>query len=146
MSDDEGSIAADRILAGLDFATAASARDAAHRQQMEQFLRGVVELVDALDALNKIIGISAPTDYAPTVAQILRKALRLLREAGVEPIEALGKPVDLDRSEIVAVIDDEEAPPDTVAEEIVRAYAWRERLLRRAKVVVTRQSNQAETH
>ena len=123
----------DQLLAELDFSRSMSASAEARRRELAGLLSGVVELVDALEALDvrtQGAEINAPVGIA------LRQALRLISTAGVSPVESLDKPLDLNLCEVVEVQHVEGAPADTVVTVLQRGYLWRGRLLRRAKVIV----------
>jgi molecular chaperone GrpE len=141
VSNDDFGIAADRILAGFDFSMAKAAIENKHRSELKVLLDGMLGVVDSLDTLEAALNVEPERGcarYLGTVGRIRRQALRVLVLAGVEPIESLGKPLDLATSEVVDVRDNGTNPDDTVIEEVVRGYLWRQALFRRAKVVITR--------
>lgn len=140
MSNDDLSLAAmDRLLAAsFDSARSTEAAERAHRQEVERLLNGFLDVIDALEACAAWSGSDAgPQAAFPKFDRIRMQALRIVGEHGVEPIEAIGKPLDLAHSEVIDVRADSHAPPDTVIEEIVRAYTWRGQLLRRARVIIS---------
>jgi molecular chaperone GrpE len=142
MSSDDLSLgleAMDRLIAaGFESARSTEAAERAHRQEIERLLRRFLDVIDSLGACAALSGHdAAPQAVLSTIGRIRQQALRVVGEFGVEPIEAIGKPVDLTHSEVLDVRADSDAPPDTVIEEIVRAYMWRGQLLRRARVIVS---------
>jgi molecular chaperone GrpE len=139
MTDGDASINVEQLLAGLDFAREAERAKSAHQQEVERLLKGFLEVMDSLEAF--CAHPSPPTEdgaltRAKTVDRIRRQALRVLEEAGVTPIDCLGKAVDLTSSEVVGVRSSPDEEEDIVIEEIVRGYSWRGRLLRRARVTI----------
>jgi molecular chaperone GrpE len=72
--------------------------------------------------------------------------LKALDKADVEPMNAAGMPLDLERHEVLAVRVDPSVPEDTVLEEALRGYLWKQRLLRRARVVISRCQDSEEDH
>lgn len=143
MSDDELTAATDRLLAGFDFASAAAAAEKAHRAEVESLLRSFLEVVDSLDALAALSD-DVVAARGRTFERIRGQALRVLESAGVTPIVSTGSSVDLTCSEVVEVRADPDVPEDTVVEEIVRGYRWRDRLLRRARVAISRNEHDVE--
>jgi molecular chaperone GrpE len=142
MAEEDIAAAADRILAGLDFARAASAAEAARRQELERLLGGFLEVVDSLEALEHWsagAGDDLRWTLSGTIQRIRRQALEVLEQAGVEPLDCAGKPLDLSHSEVVEVRIGTGAAEDTVVEEVLRGYTWRGRLLRRPRVVIARE-------
>lgn len=67
---------------------------------------------------------------------IRRMVLDLLRQRQVVPIEAMGQPFDPALMYAVSRIESDEAVPNTVAQEVVRGYLWKGRILREAQVIV----------
>jgi molecular chaperone GrpE len=145
MSDKAGDASTDRFLASLDFANISSAREAAHRAELERVSLGVIGLMDGLETLRQKLTVTGePSLRAEAMLrQIVEDGFRVLREVGIEPIDALGKPVDVDTAEVLAVVADGgsgEPAEDVVTDVVERGYRWRDRLLRRSKVIVSRRS------
>ena len=65
-----------------------------------------------------------------------RRVERLMREAGLEPVECVGRPFDLEAMEAVEAVADSGKPAGTVIEELRRGYRWRGRVFRYAQVRV----------
>jgi molecular chaperone GrpE (heat shock protein) len=136
MSDEDGA-ALDRVLAGLDFSRAAAAAQESHRHEMETVLNGLIEVVDAIDGIERVVAHEAASGPLPrTIERVRRKAAGVLAEAGVERIPCTGLPVDVRTTEVVGVRARSGHADDVVLEEIVAGYTWRGRTLRRPKVVV----------
>jgi molecular chaperone GrpE len=72
------------------------------------------------------------------IERLHRQLLEALRQAGVEAIEAEGRPFDPHLHEAIEVSDTEAEPEGTVLAELQRGYRLRERLLRPAMVRVAR--------
>ncbi|MBE9128670.1 MULTISPECIES: nucleotide exchange factor GrpE [unclassified Coleofasciculus] len=67
---------------------------------------------------------------------IRRMMLDLLRQHQVVPMEAIGQPFDPALMCAVSRIESDEAISNTVAQEVVRGYLWKGRILREAQVIV----------
>jgi molecular chaperone GrpE len=62
----------------------------------------------------------------------------LLREAGVQPIEAVGKPFDPNFHEAVQRVESPDHPDEMVLEEVERGYMIQSRVLRPSRVKVVK--------
>ncbi len=131
---------AQRLLAAIDFAGLAEARDEQHRREMAGLLEGLLDVLDNLLALEAHCREQAERgdrQVPHRAATIMVNQLRaVLARAGVEPIEAAGQPLDLALHDVESVRPDPAAEPDTVLEEVRRGYRWRGTLLRRARVII----------
>jgi len=72
------------------------------------------------------------------IALIQQQLRNVLSEAGLEEIDARGRPFDPMLHEAVAQLETAEAPDGQVVQQIRKGYKFRERLLRPATVVVAR--------
>jgi len=89
----------------------------------------------ALDHMN-----GDPEDLSETlegVRLIWRRLIRILEQRGVKRFESLGERFDPFRHEAMQIQDVEGMPPGTVVQEVEKGYAYHERLLRAARVIVT---------
>lgn len=71
------------------------------------------------------------------IEMIRESMLSVLRKHHVEPIEALGQPFDANHMHALGQRPDATVCPNTVVQEVVRAYVWQDRLLREAQVIVS---------
>jgi molecular chaperone GrpE len=78
----------------------------------------------------------ASKDYAKGVEMIYQRMAENLKKAGLEPIEALGKPFDPHFHQAVEKFSTGEAPEDTVLSEFQRGYLFKGKLLRASMVKV----------
>ena len=72
------------------------------------------------------------------VAMIASQLRGVLAEAGLEEIEAAGKPFDPNLHEAVAQHDSADVPEGHVVQQLRKGYKLRDRLLRPASVIVAR--------
>jgi molecular chaperone GrpE len=127
-------------------------RAAQHRREWEQrfmrLLRSARELDRArLDALRaewqkRWSDAAAVADRLAAAVTGLRmserRVERLMREVGLESIEAIGRPFDPEQMEAVEAVTDAGRPPGTVVEELRRGYRWRGRVFRFTQVRVVK--------
>ncbi|PZN08138.1 MAG: nucleotide exchange factor GrpE [Bacillota bacterium] len=106
------------------------------RQDAEAEL--VRALLPVLDNLERALaaGGDAGHPVVQGVAMIHRQFLDVLRQVGVEPMEAEGQPFDPHRHEAVARVETADRPDGTVIEVFQRGYLYRGRTLRPAMVKV----------
>lgn len=72
------------------------------------------------------------------VEMILKRLLDLLKDKGVTEIEAQGKPFDPAFHEALMQVESDDYPENTVMEELEKGYLLNEKVLRTAKVKVTK--------
>jgi molecular chaperone GrpE len=98
----------------------------------------VTKLLDIYESIEKAANHqSSGGDLAAGVKLIHKEFSRLLKAEGLEPIEAVGKPLDVSRHEVLMRKAEPSKPEGTVLEEIQRGYIFRSRVLRPAKVIVS---------
>lgn len=76
--------------------------------------------------------------YVKGILQIKTQFEDFLKSQAVEPIEVLGKKFDPNLQEVVEEVEVKDQEPGMVVEEIQKGYLIQERLLRPAKVKVTK--------
>ena len=72
------------------------------------------------------------------VELILKKLLKLLEDEGVRPIESVGKPFDVAYHDALLQVENEAVAPGMVMEEHEKGYCLNDRVLRHAKVIVSK--------
>ncbi len=100
---------------------------------IKAFLPVVDDLQRASTAMSKSDDIEALRNG---VTLIVQKMDETLKQRGVEPIEAIGKPLDTDLHEAVARFAAGEDKKDTIIDVVQSGYTMGEKVLRFAKVVV----------
>jgi molecular chaperone GrpE len=120
-------------------------RAARERQEAVAFANESLlsKLLPVLDAFEMALAADAkgPTAAASLQAGIVMVSQQLksaLAEAGLEEIDAGGKPFDPNAHEAVSQVDTADAPEGQVVRQIRKGYRFRNRLLRPAGVVVAK--------
>jgi molecular chaperone GrpE len=109
------------------------------RLQRESLLRDLLPVVDNLErALEAARGGSNRQLITDGVEMVLRSLHDLLRAQGVTGITAIGQPFDPQVHEAVDHVQSEEHPPNTVVSEFHRGYLIGDRMLRPARVSVSK--------
>ncbi|MGA0838537.1 MAG: nucleotide exchange factor GrpE [Pseudomonadales bacterium] len=113
--------------------------ESAHRFGLEKFLG---ELLPVADSLEKAVEVARSTDGAGAIADGVELSLRMfigvLAKAGVEQIDPAGAPFDPQRHEAMALVPNPHAEPNSVIDVLQRGYVLNGRLVRAAKVVVSK--------
>lgn len=121
-------------------------RAARERQEAVQFAnQGLLEkLIPSLDNLDMALSAVAASgggsvDALKTgVEMVLGQVRGVLREAGLEEVNAVGQPFDPTWHEAVSEQDSETVPEGVVLQQLRKGYRLQQRLLRPATVVVAR--------
>ncbi|HWQ90383.1 MAG TPA: nucleotide exchange factor GrpE [Clostridia bacterium] len=107
---------------------------------------GLLEkLMPVLDSFDNALAATqtAPTEVAESlrtgVAMIHDQIKGVLREAGLEEVDGMGKPFDPNFHEAIAQRETAEVPEGQVVQQLRKGYKLRERLLRPASVIVAKQ-------
>lgn len=110
----------------------------ARRFANERLLRDLLPVCDALDR-----GLAAESPNADGLLEgmaLTRKSLlKVLQDHGLERVEAMGKPFDPEYHEAMSMVEPGAGQqPETVVTVIENGYVLHQRLLRPARVIVTR--------
>ena len=136
----EGIPDTDRWLQALDCSQQLAAKDREMRNTLLSFL-------EVLDAFDRCFSAISQTQQASTLSQsglksfdrVRLKLVRALEQAGVSFMDCRGKPFDPHKHEAIETRQrGPEVEEGTVVEEIVRGCEWNDKILRRAKVVVSK--------
>ena len=100
----------------------------------------IIELLDVVDELELAVKAGRSANSAEAVTQgvemTLKKMKKVLENAGVSPIECLGKPFDPSKHHAVAMTEKEDAEGCTIGEEVRKGYTMREKVIRPSVVKV----------
>lgn len=111
------------------------------KDEARQFAnQGLLEkLLPVLD--NFEMALAAASDADPAirdgVQMIYDQLLGVLKESGVEPVEAVGEPFDPNLHEAISQQHTDEAAEGTVLQQVQRGYKLNDRLVRPARVIVS---------
>jgi molecular chaperone GrpE len=112
-------------------------RDEWRRQAQADVVREILPVLDNFDrALAADRSPGADGGFRAGVELIHREFLKALERVGVRPFSAVGQAFDPQRHEAVARTERTDVADQTVVEETLRGYLFRDRVLRPAQVVV----------
>lgn len=103
----------------------------------------ILELLNVLDDLERTVNLAETgkedlAAFLKGVEMILAHLYEMLKEYGVKPIESEGKIFDPHFQEALMQVEDKELPEHTVVEELQKGYMLNDRVIRTAKVKVSK--------
>jgi molecular chaperone GrpE len=103
----------------------------------------ILELLNVLDDLERVVDLAEKkhTDlesFLKGVEMILAHLYEMLKEYGVKPIEAQGMVFDPNFHEALMQVENKELPEHTVVEEMQKGYILNDKVIRTAKVKVSK--------
>ena len=109
----------------------------------------IFDLLNIIDDLERTLQISQEkhSDFAAFlkgIEMVLAHFYDLLKRQGLAPIEAKGKIFDPHFHEALLKLETNDYPEDTVVEELQRGYMLKERVIRTAKVKVSKRTESRE--
>ena len=111
----------------------------AHKFAIEKLLN---DLFPVLDSLEKAVETASQTEGADAIAEGVELSLKMflatLEKSGVVQIDPLGEPFDPQHHEAMAMVPNPDAEPNSVMDVMQKGYVLNERLVRAAKVIVTK--------
>ncbi|MEA2988149.1 MAG: molecular chaperone GrpE [Alphaproteobacteria bacterium] len=120
----------------------------ARKFAVAEFARELLNAVDNLERTVEAAREQAAAAKDATLIEGVQATLRGLRQTlerfGVRRIEALGQRFDPNLHEAVMEVEDREQPPGTVTRVLQQGYTIHDRLLRPARVVVTKRPVRAQ--
>jgi molecular chaperone GrpE len=112
--------------------------DGASDRGAAEVLGELLEVVDNFDRALEHAGDDVPETFVEGMRLVARGLHEILERRGVARIEAVGEPFDPELHEALTAIPSEEAEPNTVLQEVQTGWRLGDRVLRAAKVVVSR--------
>ncbi|MCX7765789.1 MAG: nucleotide exchange factor GrpE [Candidatus Sumerlaeia bacterium] len=116
-------------------------RDEKENEELEQFLKSILPFLDGLERILKVARNQRHSEevanWVKAIESLYFRLINILEKQGLEPIDSIGKPVDLNLHEVVEYIPSKDAPHNTVIAERQRGYIFRGKVIRDAKVVVS---------
>ena len=108
--------------------------------RIDGMIDAVSKVFPAIDAIEKSKNMITDEKVLEGVNMIEKELRKSLTSLGIEEIEVLGKPLDPNTTNVVAVISDNSLEDGVVAQVFQAGYRLKERVLRYAQVVVNRKN------
>lgn len=105
----------------------------------------ILELLNILDDLERTVDLAQSkhqdlSAFLKGVEMILAHLYEMLKEYGVKPIDAQGKLFDPNYHEALMQAENKDVPEHTILEELQKGYLLNDRVIRTAKVKVSKKS------
>ena len=114
-------------------------RESAFKYAEEGLLKELLPSIDNLErALAHQNGSDNPKDMREGVDLTLKALLAATAKFGLTPIDSVGQPFDPNLHEALAMEESDTVPRQSVLREFEKGYFYKDRLLRAAKVVVSK--------
>jgi molecular chaperone GrpE len=119
-------------------------RSAAERSEAIRYANADLlrSLLNVLDDFDRALESAEVTDNRQAVIDGVRlvhdNLMKAFKEAGLEQIDALGQPFDPKIHEALMQQPTDDFPPGTVVDQVARGYRLRDRVLRPARVIVSK--------
>jgi molecular chaperone GrpE len=111
-------------------------------QQLVRFFRMVLSVLDGFDRLNQMAMEFPPSEetrnWLKSVSATASRLVGVCENFGLKTMDPVGRPVDLDRHEVVEVLYNDSIPDETVVEVRQKGYIFNGKVLRDARVVVAK--------
>ena len=109
----------------------------------------ILELLNVLDDLERTVDLAQSKHqdlpaFLKGVEMILAHLYEMLKEYGVKPIEAQGKLFDPHYHEALMQAENKDVPEHTILEELQKGYLLNDRVIRTAKVKVSKRTENRE--
>ena len=105
----------------------------------ESLVKEILPVVDDLGrSLNSENHSGDSKSLREGVRLIYDKFLKVLENQGVQPMKTVGEPFDTERHDALMLLEKADTPPDIVLEEYERGYTMNDRVIRHAKVIVSK--------
>ena len=121
------------------------------QREMSQFMQAaneklIIDILPSIDDLERAIKVSKEiTSQDPKVQQfvqgvefIYKKLMKTLESKGLKAIESVGQTLDVNLHDALMQIDVPEKEPDTIVDEHEKGYYLFDKVIRHAKVIVSK--------
>jgi molecular chaperone GrpE len=144
MTNSEGHLSLGKLLAGYD----AEEKSKAAQRDLERLLTELLGIADVLHDLElhcTELQRKGVQDVPRKSVHVVRRMLMgVLKSHQVEPMNCKGQTFDLDKHEVLDTKSVCGGSDDIVLEENVHGYMWQQRVLRHAKVIISRAEAEPE--
>ena len=118
----------------------AKERQTTVRTAAESLIKKLLDIYESLEKAVCTVKDEGENEFIDGIKMIYKEFSRILKSEGLEPINAVGAPLDVYKHEVLMRKINDDVPEDTVLEEIQKGYLLNTFVLRHAKVVVSQKS------
>ncbi len=105
----------------------------------ETLIKNLLPIIDTLECA--IASTSNNTSFEEGIALIYKDLITVLGKEGLKPIAAVGEKFDPYKHEVIITVIDDDHPEDTILEEFEKGYMLGSKVIRTAKVKVSKITN-----
>lgn len=133
-----------QFLQAFDFASELAEKEAIHLREIKEILQRFLEVKDSLETF---LGEQQPQTESLSqegvtilnqVKLLDRQFTLALERSGVVSIDCIGQEADPELHKVVGLTQHPEVAPETIVQEKVKGYYYRDSLLRRPEVIVAK--------
>lgn len=117
---------------------AAAERNEAIRFANAELMRLLIPVLEDFDRTLDAAQSGSPQSIVEGTRLVHANLMKALYDFGLEPIDATGATFDPAIHEAISILPTDEVPPGQVLEQVTRGYRLRDRVLRPARVVVSK--------
>jgi len=107
-------------------------------EELSRFIRGLLPVIDDFERSLKTSLQDNPESFRRGIELIVQKLQGILENAGVVPMQCIGEPFDVHQHDAMALIEKPDFPKGVVVDEHEKGYLWNGKVLRHAKVIVSK--------
>lgn len=108
--------------------------------------RLIIDLLPAIDDLERALKVARDLGIDDLKVQqsfqgfenIYKKLMKILDDKGLKPMESIGKEMDVNLHDALMQVDGNGQPPNIIVDEHERGYYLHDKVIRHAKVIVTK--------
>lgn len=112
------------------------------KEEMRRFFKANLMLLDGFDRILQMSQSLPPNsgleNWLKSIAALQSRMIKSYERFGLRIMDPVGKPVDLDRHEVIEIFHTDSIPDETVVEVRQRGYLFDGKILRDAQVVVAK--------
>lgn len=129
-----------RALAEMENVRKRAAKDLeqAHRFAVEKFAQELLPVLDGFELAQANAGTADPKSLLEGQAATLRLLLKAFEKAGIAELNPNGQPFNPEQHDAMVAQPSADVPPNTVLQTIQKGYVLNGRVLRPARVIVSR--------
>ena len=113
-------------------------RNEAIRFANAELMRLLIPVLEDFDRTIDAAESGPPASILEGIRLVHANLMKALSDFGLEPIDAKGEPFDPAIHEAISILPTDQVPPGRVMEQVTRGYKLRDRVLRPARVVVSK--------
>ncbi|HUT22941.1 MAG TPA: nucleotide exchange factor GrpE [Sumerlaeia bacterium] len=112
------------------------------KEELKRLFRSALPVLDSFDRVLQMAELQTPSEevqnWLKSVATIQSRVSELFKRFGLQTMDPVGKPVNLDRHEVVEVVYSDSVADETVVQVRQKGYMLEGKVLRDARVVVAK--------